>query len=46
MSLAVDLLTGCSVAAGALLCWLGYRGHSRYDEPGSTAFGAFAVAGG
>jgi len=46
MTLLVDLFLGAAVAAGALLCWLGYESYRRWDEPGAAAFGAFAVVWG
>ncbi len=46
MSTVVGALIGGSLLAGGVLCWLGYRSYRRWDEPGSTAFGAFAATWG
>jgi signal transduction histidine kinase len=46
MSTVVGALIGGSLLAGGVLCWLGYESYRRWDEPGSTALGAFAATWG
>jgi len=46
MSTVVGALIGGSLLAGGALCWLGYESYRRWDQPGSTALGAFAATWG
>jgi len=43
MNWPIELLLATALLAGVGCCWLGALSYRRWDEPGSTAFGAFLV---